>query len=148
MFGLGPLADSRGSIATDLYSADITQRTYARLRELARETLLAGYTVIVDAAFLKQQERENFGRLAEELSLPFAIASMQVGSETLRQRLTQRRQAANDASEADIAVLEKLQLAQQPLSPGERAYAVEFANEGAGIAAESSGWSRLLELLG
>jgi len=147
LFGLSPLADSRASIGIDLYSAAITQRTYARLRELARELLMAGYTVIVDAAFLKQDERDHFSQLAEELSVPFAIASMHAGAETLRARITQRHRAASDASEADIAVLEKLQLAQQPLSPKERGYAADFINEDAGIAADSAGWSSLYKLL-
>jgi aminoglycoside phosphotransferase family enzyme/predicted kinase len=148
LFGLSPLADSRASIGIDLYSADVTQRTYGHLRELAREMLLAGYTVIVDAAFLKQEERDHFRRLAEKLAVPFAIASMQAGTETLRARIMQRHRAANDASEADIAVLEKLQLAQQPLSAQERVYTADFINEDSGIAADSSGWSRLLQLLG
>jgi aminoglycoside phosphotransferase family enzyme/predicted kinase len=148
LFGLKPLADSRVSVGIDLYSAAITQRTYARLRELAHELLLAGYTVIVDAAFLHQDERELFRQLADELSVPFVIASMQASAETLRARIMQRHQAANDASEADVAVLEKLQLAEQPLSLKERGYAAEFINEDAGIVADSVGWSRLYRLLG
>ena len=146
LFGLSPLADSR-SIGIDLYSAAITQRTYARLRELARGLLMAGITVIVDAAFLKQDERDQFRRLAEELSVPFAIASMQAGKQTLRARIVQRHQAANDASEADIAVLEKLLLTHEPLSPQERGIAAEFINEDAGIVADSAGWNRLQQLL-
>jgi len=148
LFGLGPLADSRASTGIDLYSTDITRRTYARLRELARELLLAGMTVIVDAAFLEQNERERFRQLAEELAVPFAIASIQAGSGTLRARIVQRHRAANDASEADIAVLEKLQLAQQPLSPDERGRAAGFVNEGVGIAADTAGWDSLYQLLG
>jgi hypothetical protein len=45
-------------------------------------------------------------------------------------------------------VLEKLQLAQQPLSAQERVYTADFINEDSGIAADASGWSRLLQLLG
>lgn len=147
LFGLGSLADSRASIGIDLYSTDITQRTYAHLRELAHELLLAGMTVIVDAAFLKQDEREQFRQLAEELAVPFAIASLQASTGTLRARIMQRHRAANDASEADIAVLEKLQLAQQPLSPKERECTADFINEDAGIAADLAGWSSLARLL-
>jgi predicted kinase len=147
LFGLSPLADSHASTGIDLYSAEITQRTYASLRELARELLLAGYRVIVDAAFLDRDEREQFQRLAHELSLPFVIASMQAGDETLRERIMQRQRAANDASEADIAVLEKLEIAHHPLSADERNVAANFANQRAGIAADSAGWSRLQQLL-
>ena len=80
MFGLSALADSRASTGVDLYSADISQRTYLRLEELAREIFQAGYAVLVDAAFLQQHEREQFQRLAAELSVPFVIASLQVSS--------------------------------------------------------------------
>jgi hypothetical protein len=148
LFGLSPLADSRARTGLDLYSAEITQRTYARLLDLAREILQAGYTVIVDAAFLTLQERELFHRLAAELSVPFVIASLQAGSETLRTRIKQRQKAANDASEADVAVLEKLLRTHEPLSQQEHGYTAEFVNEEAGIAADSTGWSRLQKLLG
>ena len=147
LFGLAPLAHSQASSGIDLYATDITQRTYARLHELARELLLAGYRVIVDAAFLQQEERDHFSQLANELSVPFAIASLQARPETLRVRIMQRHQAANDASEADIAVLEKLHMSQQPLSPRERKQAVEFENEGEGLALDNHGWSSLDQLL-
>ena len=147
LFGIAPLSDSRESTDIDLYSTDVTLRTYAHLRELARGMLLAGYTVIVDAAFLKQNERDDFSRLAHELSAPFAIASIQAGNETLRARIIQRHQAAIDASEADIAVLEKLQLAREPLSKKERINTADFVNEGGGIAGDSVGWHSLCQLL-
>ena len=148
LFGLNALADSRASTGDDLYSADISQRTYLRLEELARELLQAGYTVIVDAAFLQQHERERFQRLAAELSVPFVIASVQADNETLRARIMQRHKAANDASEADITVLEKLLRTQELLLPKERGYAAYFINEGAGFAADMAGWSMMQRLLG
>jgi len=147
LFGLGSLADSRASRGIDLYSPEITQRTYARLQQLARELLRAGYTVIVDAAFLKQAERAQFLRLAEEMSVPFVIASIQAGNDSLRVRIIQRHATANDASEADLAVLEKLRHTHEPLSQSERGYAVDFVNEGTGLAEDSVGWGTLQQLL-
>lgn len=148
LFGLAPLADSRASIGMDLYATGVSQRTYTRLYELASTLLTAGYKVIVDAAFLHQEGRDRFSQLANELSVPFAIASLQADPETLRARIHQRQQAALDASEADIAVLEKLQLSQHPLSSRELRNTVEFNNEGAGFALDNAGWSRLDQLLG
>jgi len=148
LFGLASLAHSQASIGIDLYATDITQRTYTRLHELARGLLMAGYSVIVDAAFLQQEERDRFGMLAHELSVPFAIASLRARPETLRVRIMQRQHAANDASEADLAVLEKLQMSQQPLSPEERKHAVDFENEGTSLALDNPGWSSLDQLLG
>jgi len=147
LFGLDSLADSKASAGRDLYSHEITRRTYARLRELARIQLQAGYKVIVDAAFLEREERAQFRRLAQELSVPFAIADMQAGDKILRQRIMQRQRAANDASEADITVLEKLQLVHSPLTAGEKDYAAEFVHERASIAEDAAGWQRLERLL-
>jgi predicted kinase len=143
LFGLPPLADSR-SHTGDIYGADTTRRTYARLNELARELITDGALVIVDAAFLKQHEREQFRQLAHELGAPFAIASLQPCAATLRARITQRQ---NDASEANLAVLEALQQKQEALSPQERVHAVEFFNEGDSSAIELEAWKKLTRLL-
>jgi len=147
MFGLKPLADSQASIGIDLYSEEITHRTYLHMVELARMLLLAGYTVIVDAAFPKQAERELFCQLAQELRAGFVIATIQASTETLRTRIVQRHLAANDASEADIEVLEKLLITQQTLTAAEQAQAVNFVNEDGGLAADSRAWDKLHCLL-
>lgn len=147
LYGLTALADSRAS-GMDLYSGDISQRTYAKLHELASGLLKAGITVIVDAAFLKRQERVNFQQLANSLSVRFVIASVQASPDTLRERIRQRQRTADDASEADVAVLEKLTVTHDPLTAEEKLYAVEFLNEEAGVAACSEGWNSLQESLG
>jgi hypothetical protein len=147
LYGLGSLADSHAIGGIDLYSAEVTRRTYALLNGLARELLLAGYPVIVDAAFITLDERTQFRQLAEELSVPFVIAAVYASKKTLRERIMQRQHAANDASEADIAVMEKLMLSHDPLTPAEREYTAEFCNDAKGLVADEAGWSRLNQLL-
>lgn len=148
LYGLGPLADSRESVGIDLYSAEVTRLTYARLCGLARELLLGGNRVIVDAAFVTLKERKLFRQLAAELSVPLVIAATYASKDILRQRIIQRQRAANDASEADVAVLEKLQNVQQPLSVREQDITATFVNESAGMAGDKAGWARLYQLLG
>ncbi|ADE12385.1 bifunctional aminoglycoside phosphotransferase/ATP-binding protein [Sideroxydans lithotrophicus] len=144
LFGLGMLESSRSS-AGDIYSHEATQRTYARLHELARGLLLAGYPVIVDAAFLKEDEREMFRALAQHMSVPFAIAALHARDATLRERVGQRR---NDASEADLAVLELLQAKRHPLLPHELVQTVEFTTEESPDSESNrSGWNKLAKLL-
>ena len=144
LFGLGMLENSRVLVG-DIYSPEATRRTYARLLELARQLLLAGFPVIVDAAFLKHDERETFRQLAQNMSVPFAIATLHAGDITLHKRILQRR---NDASEADVAVLDMLLSVQQPLSPSELARAARFTTE---ESPDSKGnahaWNRLAKLL-
>lgn len=137
LFGLAPLQMSRSAIGDGIYSAEVTQRTYARLHELARGLLGAGFPVIVDAAFLNQAEREQLRRLAQEMAAPFVILDVQASADTLRRRIMQRQQQAKDASEADLAVLKTLRAVQEPLTGQELACTLEFVNEG-GIGSQES----------
>ena len=144
LYGMSALESSRLRTG-DIYGPQATERTYARLHELARELLSAGFPVIVDAAFLKRDERENFRELAQSMSVPFAIASLHAADTTLHERIHQRR---NDASEADVNVLEKLQAAQQPLSSDELACSVNFTTEQAPDSqANSQNWRKLATML-
>lgn len=150
LFGLEPLADSHSQLGAGIYTADATRRTYTRLREVAREMLSAGFTVIVDAAFPRQSERAPFQQLADEMGAPFAIASIRASEATISGRVMQRRRDASDASEADISVLQQVQAVQQPLLPHELARTVEFFNDADrnDLAPGSARWERLDELLG
>lgn len=100
LFGLAPDADSGGTI----YTPEATVRTYVRLADLAEQMLAAGWSVIVDAAFLKRAERDRFHTLAQRCGVPFAILAPTATPEVLARRIAARR---NDASEATSAVLEQ-----------------------------------------
>ncbi|HEX7384929.1 MAG TPA: AAA family ATPase, partial [Burkholderiaceae bacterium] len=120
LFGLAALDDSGGAI----YAADATERTYARLAALAREALAAGLRVIVDAAFLRRAERDAFAALARECGVPFAILDCRAPLALLRERVAARHARRDDASEADLAVLERLAVAAEPLAADEQAAAL------------------------
>lgn len=147
LFGLAAHADSRSAVGGGIYRASATARTYARLLELARQLLAAGYPVIVDAAFLQHAERKAFQALAQEMNVPFAIASLQASNATLRNRIAQRQSAASDASEAGIEVLEKLQAVQQTLNAEELRFAVTFSDEAQGELDDATSWHNLKTLL-
>jgi aminoglycoside phosphotransferase family enzyme/predicted kinase len=117
LFGLDALADSRAR-GLAIYQADATRQTYARLFALARPALQAGWPVVLDAAFLRSEEREAASQLAGSLGVAFSILDCEAPLDVLRERLAQRR---GDASEADAAVLEKLRQAAEPLGPEEQA---------------------------
>jgi len=145
LFGLAIHESSGGNI----YSPQATQRTYAHLLQLAGELLELDFPVIIDAAFLQRAERLEFWTLARKLHIPFIILSVQTETTLLRRRIQQRQQLGNDASEADLAVLEKLQAVCEPLQADELAASVEFVNDAGieDIAAQHSGWDRLNKLL-
>lgn len=118
--GLSPLASSQSSPDTGIYSAAFTQQTFARLENLARQTLHAGYCVLVDATFLQRHQRDPFRQLAQSLHVPFLIIHCQTDNETLRQRVHQRHAAGQDASEAGLLVLQRQLNNHQPLSADEQ----------------------------
>lgn len=113
--GLPPLADSRAA-GLDLYTPEMTRRTYARLFALARIALQAGYPVVLDAAFLRRAERDEARALAASLGMPFSILACEAPDTVLRDRLAARR---DDASEADASVLDRLAASAEPLAPDE-----------------------------
>ncbi len=95
-----------------IYSADASQQTYEKLIELASLIVNAGYDVIVDAAFLKHEQRKSFQTLAKQLNAGYVILQINAPAEILRQRIAQRK---NDVSDADLAVLEHQLANLQPL---------------------------------
>lgn len=118
LHGLDALARSQES-GLAIYTQEATQRTYARLLALARDALRAGWPVVLDAAFLRHEERSAARALARSLGVPFSILDCEAPPEVLRQRLRLRR---DDASEADAAVLERLLAVAEPLRDDERAF--------------------------
>lgn len=124
LFGLGALDASGSPLAGGIYGADANRRTYARLREIAATALAAGERVIVDAAFLRRDERDGFHALAQDLGVPFTILHCQAPPEILRERVRARGVRGDDASEAGLAVLDRQGAWTEALSPAEQSQAI------------------------
>jgi predicted kinase len=116
LFGLDPLAVSAKAVSGGIYTPQATRQTYTRLQEDA-ETLLAGnWSVVVDAAFLRYAEREEFRQMARRLDVKFQMLDCRATVDELRRRLMAR---TGDASEATVAVLEQQCEWFEPLTPAE-----------------------------
>ena len=122
--GLTADAASDSAVDAGLYSAGMTERTYARLAELAERIIGAGFIAVVDATFLEASRRQAFVALAERLALPMAILDCDAPVALLEQRVRQRHAKGDDASEADLAVLARQLQRREPLSAAERAVAL------------------------
>jgi uncharacterized protein len=122
--GLTAAERSDSDVGQGLYSADHTERTYQRLAEVAHNILDAGMSAIVDATFLKRDRRRLFQALAEETGCRFVILECTAPEAVLRERVAARARKGRDASEADVAVLEKQLATADPLTPEERRAAV------------------------
>ncbi len=105
---------------TNKYNIETTKAVYHKLAEIAEMLLETGYSVIIDATNLKRWQREIFSKIAQRLQIPFQMISFDVPIEVLRERITQRLQSANDASEATIDVLEMQLKELEPLTDIEK----------------------------
>ena len=107
--------------------------------------IAAGFPVIIDAAFVLHAERANFGALAREMGVPFVIASLHTDAALLAERLALRSRRGGDPSEADFAVMRKVQVVQQPLRNEELGSAVTFINNGdmAALRSADEAWQLL-----
>jgi hypothetical protein len=124
LYGLAADARTRSEVDGGLYTDKVTRRTYVRLLEIARTLLRSGSTVIVDAAFLKQGQRNAFRILAQRLGLPFFILDCQLSENILLNRVLSRKREGRDASEANAAVLTHQLATHEPLTDAEKGYAI------------------------
>jgi aminoglycoside phosphotransferase family enzyme/predicted kinase len=128
LFGLAAQASSAG-VPGGIYTREAGERTLARLLEQSRGLLKAGFSVIVDATFIKLDWREPFACLANELTLPWFIAAAEASPEILRERVAQRMNEGKDASEAGLAVLESQLASLDPFTETELPHVLRL-NEG------------------
>ena len=91
--------------ATGWYDSIRNAATYRRLARLARTALLAGFTVLVDAAFLERDKRLVFCRLAQRCHVAFLLLHVSAPLALLQSRLAERAASGHDPSDADHAVL-------------------------------------------
>ena len=118
--GLEPAERSGSAVGGGLYDAQATERTYARLFEIAAGVIDAGMGVVLDATFLQRTQRDAARRLARTAGVPWAILALEVDAQTLRDRVRRRAERGGDASEAGLAVLERQLASAEPLDEDER----------------------------
>ncbi|MEF8729361.1 MAG: AAA family ATPase [Accumulibacter sp.] len=121
LFGLAAAADSGSPVDGGIYSAAASERTYERLAELARDLLAAGWSVIVDAAFLERRRRASFRQLATGAGAAFFIVAPAASPGQLAARIRGRLAQRRDASEADLNVLARQLARVEALGDDERA---------------------------
>lgn len=119
LFGLASSAHSGAALNSGIYAATAHQQTYRRLHDLAAMLLRAGWSVIVDASFLKRADRDAFRSLARELDIGFAMLAPAANAEDLRRRVLARQALGRDASEATLEVLELQLRHMEPLGADE-----------------------------
>ena len=127
LFGFSVEAITDRAINSGIYTQDAGNKTYQHLAEQARAVIAAGYSSIIDAAFLKSGQRKIIqGQLASELNVKFTVLDFQASYETLSKRIAQRQ---HDPSEATLAVLHQQKETAQPLSSDEISQTISVNTE-------------------
>jgi predicted kinase len=126
LHGVSQLVQTGSGLNLGLYTAQAHTDTYASLLARARILINNGWTVMVDAAFLREAERKSFATLAKAANCPFHILAREAPIEVLRDRVNARQKQGNDASEATVVVLEQQLSWLEPLTPEERARTIDI----------------------
>lgn len=122
LFGMSSTERATDSKAERIYVSTASRQTYDKLLELAQQILHAGYSVVVDAAFLRRADRTRFHQLAISENASFQILTFAADEQTLRQRIQSRQAMGSDASDADLAVLDQQLASYEPLREDEMCF--------------------------
>ena len=149
LYGFAAAARSGSGLSSGLYTSDATRRTYDRACAFARSVADAGFVAIVDGTFLQRWQRDLFRGLASELAVPFVVLAFSANPTTLRARIVERERRENDASEADLAVLEHQLRTRQALGSDEQPDTVTYdAERPLAFAQSPDAWRGVLARLG
>lgn len=104
--GLPALAHSQSGVAAGLYSNGASVQVYDDLARAAEDILSGGYIAIIDATFLRREQRARFAQLGGRLGAPVRLIYCEAPAYTLRARIAARAASGTDPSEAGESVLE------------------------------------------
>lgn len=102
-----------------IYSSDASSATYTRLHEIAAAILRAGFPVVIDATYLKHDQRDAAEKVAEATGTPFLILDCNAPQAVIESRLAQRQADQQDPSDANLAVIAAQQSSREALTPAE-----------------------------
>jgi aminoglycoside phosphotransferase family enzyme/predicted kinase len=73
-----------------IYSAELSRRTYDKMFSVAGDILSEGGSVVLDASFIRAEERLNAKRVAEETGADFCIIECRLDEKNIKERLERR----------------------------------------------------------
>ncbi len=121
----GDFDDRNETINSGVYNPAATEKTYRRLLKLAKAILGAGFSVIVDATFLKYKQRKPFHLLAKEMEIDSRVLQLTASMENLTQRVKNRHQQSANISDATEEVIIHQQKMAEPPGPDESHFLID-----------------------
>jgi aminoglycoside phosphotransferase family enzyme/predicted kinase len=107
----------------ELYSPQMSEKTYQRLFELGKKLVTRGWPVILDAKYDRAALRQPAIAWCEAQGMPLQILHCHAPIEVLRDRLTAR---VGDISDATPELLERQQETTEPFGEAEQVYVKEI----------------------
>ncbi len=112
-------ADAQG-LQSGIYNSEASVATYQRLNQLAGAALHAGFPVVIDATFLKQEQRSAARKVAEQTGAPFLILDCHAPESVIEGWLAQRNAEGRDPSDATMEVVRAQLTNREPLDAAEQ----------------------------
>lgn len=130
MHGLAEHSRSDSDIGGGIYAESSKQAVYAHLLEKSGDILDARHNVILDATYLKAENRAAALSLAEERGYAAVIVDVQAPDQIAQQRLQRREQSSATVSEAGTDILDYQRSVMESLSTTEQQQTIAFNNDG------------------
>lgn len=118
----GQQQGEQNDLYSGIYSAEATARTYQHLHQLAETVLHAGFPVVIDAAYLKQAQRQAAQDVAEQVGTPVVILDCHAPEAVIAGWLEQRKQQGGDPSDATLDVVHAQQASREALTAEEQTH--------------------------
>ena len=112
-----------------IYSANMTEKTYAKIAREAETQILEGKGAILDATFGQKALREKIVRLAERHRVPLVLIHCVASDETTEKRLAQREAEGKDVSDGRWEIYSKQKAAYEPINELPSANCLELNTE-------------------
>jgi hypothetical protein len=94
LFGVDPLV----KLPAAAYTPEVTQRVYDALTDRARQVVAQGFSAIIDAAFLREAERDELSAEAKGITAEFRPAFLDADLNVRLSRIASRKRDASDAT--------------------------------------------------
>jgi len=118
MLGIEPTEHWEGGYLEGPYAPDVTERTYAEMRERAGKLLRAGRRVVADATFSRAAWRDAFAAAAREAGARCLVVEVTCPEDEVRARMEARAGDRTEVSDADFDVyLAAKRTYEPPASP-------------------------------
>lgn len=124
LFEMTPEALTPEKKKQQVYSAAASHLTFSTMHDRARTLLGQGFSVVVDATFIRASTRAPFLQLADELGVKFAMLCCEAPEHVLEERIRKRAEKGGDPSEADVSIMRSQLQNVEPVNEAELPFAI------------------------